>query len=379
MHTMEFLRSITKFLLCRTLLFVALGSFNCHLFAKTLPQIVEWQAEAEKGGFSGVVLVAHKSKIILKAGFGLGDRENKFNFSSDSVFDLLSLTKQFTAAAILKLEEKGILNLDHTIDNYLDEVPKDKKRITLHHLLTHTSGLKRDYRDDYDIVSKKTLLRGVFRSKLRYSPGSRYYYSNIGYSLLGIIIEKVTGNSYERYLRESFFDPLNMQSTGYVLPRWERKHLVIGYRDNPSMIDFILNLFGQDDRWGSPLEHEWAEDGPWWNIRANGGMLSTLDNMYLWLNALKENKVLSEVSREKLFKPHVSENNQDTSFYGYGWVISESRRGTRVTWHDGANPYFYTNITLYVDEDVLIIFSTNDRRPKNLELFDQLRNAIFSN
>ncbi|WP_281558389.1 serine hydrolase domain-containing protein [Thalassomonas sp. RHCl1] len=323
-----------------------------------------WTKDAEKNHFNGAVLVALDGEIKLKRGYGIADKENKRAFSADTVFDILSVTKQFTAAAILKLEEKGLLSVNDPIGRFFNQVPNDKRMITLHQLLTHTSGLKSDFKEDYEVVSRKDLIHGALHSTLNATPGSNYEYSNLGYSLLGIIIEKVSGVSYEKFLNEHLFKPAGMLDTGYKIPQWPSQNLVVGYDGN--------------NRWGTPLEHEWAEDGPWWNLKANGGLLSTLTDLYKWHLALSGKTILTDASKFKLFSPHVAENEAATSHYGYGWAIFKTKRNTNLVAHNGGNPYFFSDFRHYTDENILILFATNDRSKKNFKQYGRLIKAAIA-
>ena len=353
---MKIIKYLAAILLCAT---------SGIAIAEPTGQLKDWVSKAEDSNFKGSVLVAKGNQVLLKRGFGVADRENARSFSANTVFDILSVTKQFTASAILKLEEKGLLSVNDTVSRFFKDVPDDKKNITIHHLLTHTSGLQTDFKEDYEVVSREDLIKGAWRSTLEAKPGARYQYSNLGYSLLGIIIEKVSKTSYEKFLRENLFLPAGMQDTGYKIPKWDPKNLVSGY--------------DKDVRWGTALDHEWAEDGPWWNLKANGGLLSTLSDLHRWHVALKGSLILSEQSKAKLFSPYVAEDEEETSFYGYGWTVSKTSRDTRLIAHNGGNPYFFSDFRRYVDEDVLILFATNEWTRKNFKMYRDLRKTVFSN
>ena len=351
-----------------------LGS-NCWAFAgdlrpalaastgETESPLATWSRAAATANFTGSVLVVRGEEVLFEQGFGLADKENNRPFTADTVVDILSLTKQFTAAAILKLEEQGALSVHDTLDQFFDNVPEAKKGISLHHLLTHTSGLKANYKYDYRKVTRRELEQNILNSRLRSKPGEEYLYSNVGYSLLGIIIEKVSGKSYEKFLHEYFFEPAGMTQTGYRLPAWELENLAVGYRS--SAITFrgrlagIAHWFGMRDRWGSPLDQYWAEDGPWWNLRANGGLLSTLHDLHRWHLAVEGNRVLSEESKRKLYMPHVKRPDDD-DYYGYGWIIENKPETPPAIYHAGGNPYFFSLFYHFVQSDVLLLFATNN-------------------
>jgi CubicO group peptidase (beta-lactamase class C family) len=296
-------------------------------------------------GFSGTVLVARDGEVILAKGYGLADREKRRPVTTDTVISVGSITKQFTAAAILKLETQGKLGVHDPLRKYLPGVPGDKAAITLHHLLTHSAGLASDFGDDYEKVSRDELVKRALASQLLSKPGERYAYSNTGYSLLGAVVEIVSGRGYEEYLYENLFKPAGMTRTGYRIPRWDPADLAVGYE--------------RGRRWGTEVGRPWAEDGPYWCLRANGGIHSTVGDMYRWHRALEGDKVLPRAAREKLFAPHVPADDHGTSHYGYGWSISKTDRGTRLVGHDGSNGIFYADFRRYVDEGVMSYHATN--------------------
>lgn len=293
---------------------------------------------------AGTFLVAKDGEVILEKGYGYADRDKMIPYSPETLFDIGSITKQFTAAAILKLEEQGKLKVTDPLSKYLSGVPEDKAAITLHHLLTHSAGLEDVFGDDYEVMTRDGLVRAALGSKLRWSPGTKYRYSNSGYSLLGVVIELVSGMPYERFLRAHLFDPAGLKKTGYRLAAWDTKALAVGYRN--------------DARWGTPLEKAWAEDGPWWNLRANGGMLSTVRDLYRWGQALAGDKILGEASKRKLFHPHVAMDDAGSSHYGYGWGVSATSRKTKLISHSGGNGVFFADFHNYVDEGLVVIVGT---------------------
>jgi CubicO group peptidase (beta-lactamase class C family) len=325
----------------------------------------EYLARTVPFGFSGAFLIARGDQLLVNAGYGLADREQGVPVTAETVFDIGSITKQFTAAAILTLEQRDRLRVTDSIGRYFDGVPPDKQGITLHHLLTHTSGLIGDLGGDYQVMPRDSLVQLALASELQWAPGTRYDYSNLGYSLLGAIVELTSGQPYEQYLHERLFRPVGMQKTGYRIPQWTAAELAVGYRS------------GQ--RWGTPLDHAWAEDGPWWNLRANGGILSTMGDLHRWHRALLTDAVLSAESRAKMFAPQVAEDPEGSSHYGYGWAIFTTPRNTRLIAHNGGNGYFYADFRRYVDEGVLIALATNDAgQGMNLVIQNRVTGALFS-
>ena len=297
-------------------------------------------------GFSGSILVAREGRVLLEKGYGLADRAAGTPVTAQTVFDIGSITKQFTAAAILKLEEAGKLRVTDPVSRHLPGVPADKAGMTLHHLLTHSAGLEDVFGGDYQVAERDSLVQVALNSRLLWAPGTRYRYSNVGYTLLAAIVERLSGQPYERFLRDHFFAPAGMQRTGYLLPGWRPGEQAHGYRRG-----------GED--FGTPAGQKWAEDGPWWNLRGNGGILSNVGDLYRWNQALEGNRVLTDSSKRKLFAPHMPENEAATGHYGYGWSVSTTTRGTKLVAHNGGNGVFFADFRRYVDEGVTILVMSN--------------------
>jgi CubicO group peptidase (beta-lactamase class C family) len=300
--------------------------------------------------FRGSVLVSKGGAVLLRKGYGMADRENSVVYDADTVFDVGSITKQFTAAAILKLEMQGKLRVEDPIGKYFASAPEDKRGITLHQLLTHTAGLESDFAGDYDPVSRNEYVKRILASKLRSKPGEVFFYANSGYSLLGAIVEIASGMPYEKYLRENLFLPAGMKDTGYKLPQWPASRIAVGYHDGK--------------RWGRLTEKPWAADGPYWALRANGGIHSTLDDMLRWHVALTGNAILSAAAKDKMYKRHVREGAGADSYYGYGWSINDSAWGSRLIEHNGGNGTFFADFLRYVDDDLVVVLSSNDSEVK---------------
>jgi CubicO group peptidase (beta-lactamase class C family) len=312
-------------------------------------------------GLSGAVLVAKNDHVVLAKGYGLADREKKIPFTPATVVSVGSITKQFTAAAILKLKMQGKLQVTDPIGKYLPGVPADKAAITLHHLLTHSSGLESDFGGDFEKVNRDEIIKRALASKLRTTPGQRYHYANAGYSLLAAIVETVSGQNYEAYLHENLFVPAGMNQTGYQLAKWRQEDIAQGYQHT--------------ERYGTILERPWAADGPYWNLRGNGGIHSTLGDMYRWHLALEGDKILSSAERDKLFTPHVSEGGG--SHYGYGWSVAKTRRGTRLIGHNGSDGIFYAECRRYLDDGVFVYLETNLSELANDRLGRWIDRVIF--
>jgi CubicO group peptidase (beta-lactamase class C family) len=216
------------------LLLVILASIPCATLAQTLAaanpketdnaaeKIDEYLSRSAALGFSGAILIAQNGKIVLNKGYGYADRKRRIPFTPSTVYNLESTTKQFVAAGILKLEEQGKLKTTDLLTKYFDNVPEDKKEITLHHLLTHTAGLNGMSGDDFEVIERNAAVRRILDSKLRWAPGTKWAYSNPGYTLLAVVIEKVSGEPHEKFLREQLWIPAGMIDTGYMIPEQKR-------------------------------------------------------------------------------------------------------------------------------------------------------------
>jgi CubicO group peptidase (beta-lactamase class C family) len=314
-------------------------------------------------GYSGSALVAKGGRVLLHKGYGLADRAQGRPYTADTVFDVASISKQFTAAAILKLEMEGKLRVEDPLSRFFPEAPADKAAITLHQLLTHTSGLRDTFGEEYEPVMRQELLRRVFASRLLGPPGRRYRYSNGGYSVLAAVVEVASDGTYDDYLRGRLFAPAGMRHTGFRLPAADRALLAHGYT--------------AEGDWGTPLDHPWAMDGPYWNLRGNGGILSTTGDFYRWHLALAGDGVLARPQREKYVTPYVSEGRWAHTDYAYGWSVGKSPTGKREVSHIGGNGAFESDFRRYLDDDAVIVLSGNSIDYSALAIGDHLENRLF--
>lgn len=294
-------------------------------------------------GFSGNAIFASGGKVLLAKGYGMADRGRDLPMRADTVISVGSITKQFTAAAILKLAEMGKLNVRDSIAAYFPNVPADKRPITLHELLTHTAGLQSDYGGDYEKIARDAFVARVMAAPLESTPGSRFEYANAGYGLLAAIVERVSGTSYERFLHDSLFVPAGMYETGYRIPQWPVSRIAIGYGR-------------EGDAWGTIEGHGWSAQGPYWNLMGNGGILSTPADMLRWSEALQRRRVLNDASIHALQTGYVDEPMGGR--YGYGWDVEKTPHGTLVS-HNGGNGIFAAEFLRFVDSDTVVYVATN--------------------
>ena len=296
------------------------------------------QAHTNIKGFSGSVLVMKQNKVLLKKAYGMADREWNIPNTTDTKFRIGSITKQFTAACILQLVEQGKLNLDDKLSKFIPDFPKGDS-VTIHMLLNHTSGIASytdipDFPKVFTLSWSKDSMISYFKNRpYNFSPGSKFLYNNSGFFLLGYIIEKVSGQSYNDYLRQHILDKLRMVNTGVdkvdsILPMRARGYAKV--KDKYVNADFI------------------SLDWPF----SAGILFSTVDDMYKWDRALYGTSVIAASSKQKMFTP--GKGN-----YGYGIRIDSLEKHYRTT-HSGGIPGFVSNISRYVNDDVCIVVLSND-------------------
>lgn len=325
----------------------------------------DWRDTVIESNFSGVVLVAAEKEVLFKEAFGLANREENIPFSEGTIFDIGSLTKQFTAAAILKLHESNKLSVNDPLSKFFDNVPDDKKKITVHHLLTHTAGFVATRGGGssnlYDVVTRKELIETAFKSKLLTPPGEEYSYSNIGYNLLAIIIEQITADNYETFYYENLFEPAGLTETGYRLPKRAANRVAINYGADQTAFQRLFSIEAKSLPVGGPFQHLKLKEGPRFNMEGAGGMSSTIGDLFRWYMALNSNLILSEESKKQLFLSHnESIDKKSESHYGYGWDIKSTDRGTLHAQHNGSNGYSFADMHYFVDENFFIVLATND-------------------
>jgi len=325
----------------------------------------EYLSRLERFGFTGGALAVRGKDVLLSKSYGLADRARRIPLATDSVYNLGSITKQFTAAAILALEMQGKLAVADLASTYLDGVPADKSAITLHHLLTHSSGLESDFSPtDYDPIGREEYVRRALQSTLLFKPGDGYEYSNAGYSLLAAIVEIVSGQPYEVFLTDRVLKPAGMRETGYKLPKWAPERVAHGYLDS-----------GED--WGTILQRIQEPDAPYWMLRGNGGLHTTLGDMLAWHRALDTDAVLSKGARAKYFAPYVAEGPRGLSHYAYGWAVSKSARGTTVVQHNGGNGVYVAEFLRFPDEDAMLFLTSTDTTLAATPVVEVLEGILF--
>ncbi len=315
----------------------------------------------------GSVLLAKGGKVILAKGYGLANIELDVPNKPETKFRLGSITKQFTATAILQLQEKGKLKVSDPVAKYIPGTPEAWSGITIHHLLTHTSGIP-SYTNAPDYPSHMREQSGApldfikrFRDlPLEFKPGEKFRYDNSGYFLLGVIIEQVSSLKYEDYLRQNIFDPLQMTSTGYDWPATILKDRASGY---------------SNDSDGKAINAAFLDMG---QPYAAGSLYSTVLDLYKWDRALYTSQVLSTSSLQAAFTPNQFDWGPGIK-YGYGWGITEMH-GHKAVGHGGGINGFSTVIWRAIEEDATAIVLSNTDAASNVgkagkELLELLLNS----
>jgi CubicO group peptidase (beta-lactamase class C family) len=314
--------------------------------------------------FNGSALVAENGKVIYKGGIGMANMEWGIPNAADTKFRLGSITKQFTATLTLQLVEQGKIKLDGKISDYLPDYRKDiGEKVTIHHLLTHTSGIP-SYtglpgffanvsRNPYKVAD---FVKQYASGNLEFEPGTKFSYNNSGYFLLGAVIERVTGKSYEQAVKEMIFDKVGMKDTGY-----DRHDVLLEKR--ASGYSRTANGYANAAYLDMSIPY------------AAGSLYSTVEDLYLWDQALYTDKLLTPQSKELMYKPFLEE-------YAYGWIITKASfklndQPVPVITHDGGINGFTTTIVRFPREKHLIVLLDNTGSPNLAQLSDKLAKILY--
>ncbi len=323
------------------ILLLSISVVSAQSLESKIDKILTEQFKSNETGVSA--LVAKDGKVIYRKAFGKANLELNVNMTSDNVFEIGSITKQFTSVAILMLLEEGKLSLEDDITKFIPDYPTKGKKITVHHLLTHTSGIK-----SYTGMSKFGKVMTLDKSPLKFidffknepmdfDPGEKYKYNNSGYFLLGYIIEKVSGMSYPKFIKERIFDKIGMNNSYYG-----------------SYTEVIKNrASGYNKRGGKFTNAQYISLSlPY----AAGSIMSNVDDMLKWQTAISNNTFVKKEIINKAFTNYTL-NNGDKINYGYGWSINEINDVPTIE-HGGAIPgYLSMGISVPSENIYVIVFS----------------------
>lgn len=327
--------------------------------------------------FNGNFLVADKGNILAQKPCGFADYYSKRMLDNNSVFELASVSKEFTAMGILILKEKNLLRLDDTLRKFFPELPYHN--ISVYQMLTHTSGLP-DYMDamvgKWDtskIAFNKDMIAFLAKEKpaVHFRPGEKWEYSNTAYAILASIIEKVSGTSYNNFLAENIFKPLGMLHTYVYNTRRSTKKIpddyALGFVYSDSLKKYLLPDELPD------LSVVYWLDG----IVGDGCVNSTTEDLLKWDRALYTEKLVSKKSLDAMMSPQVLMSPRDSSsYYGFGFEVQPKTEHGKIVSHTGGWPGYATRINRYVDSDkTIIILSNNETASANIAV--SLESILF--
>lgn len=335
---------------------------------KTTPQLLDQflSGQAKYFNFNANVLIADKGNIILQKPYGFADYDTKRMLDNNSVFELASVSKQFTAMAILILKEKNKLSLDDSLRKFFPELPY--YNITIRQLLTHTSGLP-DYMDamekkwDHSKIAYNKDMIAFFaaeKTPVLFAPGAKWEYSNTGYAILSSTIEKASGKSYHDFLAENIFKPLGMSHT-YVYNTRRTTHKIpgdyaLGFVHSDSLHAYIL-----PDKLPAYSEVYWLD-----GITGDGTVNSTTGDLFIWAKALFAHKLVSEATANEMLSPLMPTSTRPgAAYYGYGVSVEPKGAYGKIISHTGGWPGYATLLKNYVDSNKTLIILSNNESPNS--------------
>lgn len=340
---------ILKIIFITSLVIIFLGCSSNKLI-KEIDSYIATQDEYVK--FNGSILIAKGEEILVNKGYGMANYEHNIYNDTDTKFRIGSLTKQFTAMAILILQEQGLLNVSDYINLYIPNCPDSWKEITIHQLLTHSSGIPNltSFPEYSEIMIKKhTPLQTIslfINKPLKFKPGERFSYSNSGYIVLGFIIETISNIKYEDFLYENIFKKIGMENTGYDHNEQVLKNRANGYINSGTINAQYIDM---------SVPH------------AAGALFSTVEDLYLWDRALYTEEIVKTESLKSMFTKHIGNS-------GYGWGIDTTYANSKRVQHSGGINGFSSYIRRYVDDDLVLIILSNDE--KGLSILNGVSNIV---
>jgi CubicO group peptidase (beta-lactamase class C family) len=313
---------------------------------------------AGKGEFWGTVLVAKEGKVLLAKGYGFADYEKeKRPNAPDTLFEIASASKQVTATAILRLEQKKKLKTSDHLGTFFPKAPKDKRAVTLDHLLHHTAGLDPTLGVPYSWAgSRDQYVEQMLDRPLVEKPGKKFAYSNVGYALLAAVVEEVSGQEFEDYVRKELFAPAGLEDTGFV-------------GDAKLKESDRITVRKADD-----MQPHWTAADWWygWGYRGMGGVITTALDLVKWDRALRGDKILKPAQREKLYTPALDK-------YACGWIVDRGERGGTKVSHSGGVRGYACQIARWLEDDLLIVVLSNGIKSNPHEVEAAVARAVFAN
>lgn len=314
-------------------------------------------------GFSGAIVVEAGAHSILKKGYGFADRENRIPFTVDTVAQVGSLTKQFTAIAALLLADEGVLHLYKPVREYLPNAPEPGAGLTLHQLMTHSSGLP-EYcgEDDFEPMSRDTLIARCLSLPLIFKPGSNSEYSNPGFSIVAAVIESVTGKDLETVLQEKVFTPNGMDATGYRFKDRKDLQFAYGYADNEKqeVISKRIATLGDD----------------WWVLKGNGGIQASANDMRRWRRVLQGEGEIDRQTLQAFMTPRFPDDERVGIAYGWYVVSGDDGKIIQIS-HSGSDGVFFSYFWLNPRDDYFFYMVGNSGEEAARDAVREVRRILF--
>jgi CubicO group peptidase (beta-lactamase class C family) len=338
---------------------------SCGLWAQDLHTKVEQYMHASMtvDHFMGSVLIAEHGKLLFTQGYGMANVKLRIPNRPETEFWIGSITKQFTAMAILELQERGKLSIHDPVCKYVPECPKDWGAITIYNLLTHTSGIPNftsfpNYLKFSTQPTTSSQLLALFENKpLDFKPGAKFSYSNSGYEVLGYIIQRASGETYREFLEKNIFAPLGLKDTGYASSHPAGKNQAQGY------------VYSQNG----------YVPAPYLNMTvpfSAGALYSTVLDLYKWDRALNAGKLISRKDLDEMLAPHVAAGGPGNAHYGFGWFIS-SEFGHKEISHEGSINGFTSFNSWFSNDDAFVIVLDNMSSPEITAVSRALAAILF--
>ena len=335
------------------------------------------RAAYEKGGFNGAWLYAENGEIVSKGGLGYRDTEDKLPIMEDTIFQLASITKQFTATSIMILVREGKLRLEDDVKKFFPEL--SYPGVKVRHLLTHTGGVP-DYFDDAEwffkiwkeerrVPGNDEILRFLRDAKVEpyFAPGEGFHYSNTGYNLLALLVERLSGIPYEEFLQKNVFEPAGMTSTRCCHIR----------RDGVPFENYARPMVFENDKYIVDVDSaEFGDVVAFDGLNGDDYVYTNIFDMFRWDRALREGKILTPEEQKLMYTPVKLAGGAEAVFdekaglgYGFGWAVGRDEELGRIVSHSGGMPGVSTWFERFLDADRVLIFLIN-RDPEDQKAED---------
>jgi len=314
--------------------------------------------------FSGSVLVAQNGQVILAKGYSQANWDTATPNTPDTRFFLGSLTKAFTAMALLILQEQGKLHVQDPICTYISHCPPPWQSLSIQELLTHTSGIPQLSDSQLSGASPVDWIASFDNAPLQFKPGGEFQYCSTCYQLLAYVVQQVSGMPYSQFVQQAILDPLHMTSSGFDAS---------AYYAQPS------GALGYES-WRVKAPQDGFLVSPQWSFLFGSGLLySTVNDLYRWDQAMANNTLVSQATMTKIFTPYVNATLFPGSTYGYGWFLTRAPvPGHQLIWHDGVIDGFRNFIGRYVDDHTTVIFLSNLTTLDLVSLAHSIERVIFA-